>query len=103
MRISRYGLIAVPLVSFVIALSKSTTVYNLVEYAWNGLGASFGPAIIAALYLPSAQKNGIVWGMIAGGITAMVWPQLGIPVPSMLPAFLLNLFITFITAQRRGS
>jgi len=100
LRISRYGLVLVPLISFVIAISKSTTVYNLVEYAWNGLGASFGPVIIAALYLPRAQKHGIFWGMIVGGVTAMVWPQLGLTIPSMLPAFLANSAVILLTQKK---
>lgn len=100
LRVSKYSLIIVPLLSFLIALSKSTTVYNLVEYAWNGLGASFGPVIIAALYLPRASKKGIFWGMIAGGITAMAWPQLGFATPSMIPAFLANLVIIIATSKR---
>jgi len=101
LRISKYGLILVPFISFLIAFTKSSTVYNLVEYAWFGLGASFGPVVIAALYLPRASKTGIFWGMIAGGLTATVWPLLGSTVPSMLPAFLLNLLIIVITSKRK--
>jgi sodium/proline symporter len=103
LRISKYGLILMPLVSFLIALTKSSTVYNLVEYAWFGLGASFGPVVIAALYLPQATKKGILWGMIAGGLTATVWPLLGSTVPSMLPAFLLNLLIIVGTSKRKNT
>ena len=100
-RISRYGLILVPLVSFLIALTKSSTVYGLVEYAWFGLGASFGPVVIAALYLPNAKKEGVLWGMIAGGLTATLWPLVGSTVPSMLPAFFLNLLIIVVTSNRK--
>ena len=101
LHISKYGLILVPLVSFLIALTKSSTVYDLVKYAWFGLGASFGPVVIAALYLPNAKKEGIFWGMIAGGLTATVWPLLGSSIPSMLPAFLLNLLIIVMTSKRK--
>jgi sodium/proline symporter len=101
--ISKYALIGVPLISFLIAFTKSSTVYNLVEYAWFGLGASFGPVIIAALYLPRASKTGILWGMIAGGATATLWPLLGLAIPSMLPAFLLNLLIIVVTRKRKNA
>lgn len=103
LRLSKYGLVVVPLISFLIAFSKSTTVYNLVEYAWFGLGASFGPAIIAALYLPSARKEGILYGMIAGGVIATLWPLLNSNIPSMLPAFLLNLLIIIMLRKRNHS
>ena len=103
LKVSKYGLILVPFVSFLIAFTKSSTVYNLVEYAWFGLGASFGPVVIAALYLPNAKKEGIFWGMIVGGLTATIWPLLGSTVPSMLPAFLLNLLIIIATSKRSSA
>ena len=65
--ISHYALVSIPLLSFAIAFTKDSTVYSLVEYAWNGLGATFGPAVIAALYLPRATAKGIMYGMIAAG------------------------------------
>ena len=95
LRVSRYSLLIIPFVSFLIAFSKSSTVYNLVDYAWMGLGASFGPAIIIALYGQTKNYRGIALGMIIGGITATFWPLLKTGIPAMIPAFFLNIFCIF--------
>lgn len=92
LKVSRYSLFVIPFISFLVAFSKSSTVYNLVDYAWMGLGASFGPAVITALYLKQqTTRNGIALGMIVGGITATLWPLLGTGLPAMIPAFFLNM------------
>ncbi len=91
LRISRSSLFIIPFLSFLIAFSKSSTVYNLVDYAWMGLGASFGPAVIAALYGQEQNYRSIALGMIVGGITATLWPLLGTGIPAMIPAFILNM------------
>lgn len=103
LRVSQYGLMAIPVCSFFIAFSKSTTVMGLVDYAWMGLGASFGPAVIAALYLPRSTQKGIFYGMFAGGLTATLWePLMGSFMPSMIPAFFLNFLIILVTSQRKS-
>ncbi len=89
-RVSQVALIIIPLFSYLVAFTGFSTVFDLVEYAWMGLGASFGPAIIAALYVPQASTKGVIRGMLAGGLTALIWPLITGIIPALIPAFLIN-------------
>lgn len=48
--VSRMGILLVTFVSFLIAFRQTRTIYELVLYAWSGIGASFGPLEILSLY-----------------------------------------------------
>ena len=46
---------------------------SLVENAWAGFGAAFGPVIILSLYWKKFTYKGAVAGMVAGGLTVVLW------------------------------
>jgi len=48
----------------------------VVGYAWAGLGAAFGPALILSLYWPRMTGRGALAGILVGGLTVLVWKQL---------------------------
>ena len=48
--LNRILTLAVGLVGFLLAITMQDTVYGLVSYAWSGIGASFGPAIVLLLF-----------------------------------------------------
>ena len=56
--ISRISVILVAMVGLLIAYSKPSTIYQLVLYAWSGLGASFGPLVLLSLYSKNINKYG---------------------------------------------
>jgi sodium/proline symporter len=91
--ISRIGVVLVSIIAFMIALKKTSTIYTLVEYAWSGIGSSFGPLVIFSLYSKKVNRFGAWAGILTGGIVAGVWPYfnklLGIDhISPMLPGFL---------------
>lgn len=100
LRASKVGVVIVPLISYVIAFTKNASVFGLVEYAWSGLGSSFGPLVLTSLYSKKISSSGALLGMLAGGITAAVWPLLGSTVPAMIPGFFSNLVIILLTAKK---
>ncbi len=59
-----------------LALDPDRTVLGLVGYAWAGFGAAFGPVLILSLYWPRMNRVGALAGVLAGGITVVVWKQL---------------------------
>lgn len=97
---TKAGIIAMPIISFIIAFSKSSSVYGLVEYAWSGLGSSFGPTLLVSLYSTRATTHGVLIGMIAGATTAALWPLLGSSIPSMIPGFFLNLILALLVNKK---
>jgi sodium/proline symporter len=48
----------------------------MVSYAWAGFGATFGPLILLSLFWKGITRNGALCGLVAGGITVIVWKQL---------------------------
>jgi Na+/proline symporter len=81
-------------------------VFWLVLFAWGGLGAAFGPAIILSLFWKGGTREGIISGMIAGVITIIVWnqiPALKNILYELVPAFFISLTVTiFISYLTRG-
>lgn len=73
--VSRASVVLVSLVGYIIAFFKPTTIYKLVLYSWSGLGASFGPLLLLSLYTTNITRQGAFAGILAGGITAAIWPH----------------------------
>lgn len=93
--ITRISALALCLLSLGIAWNGSNTVFNLVEYAWSGLGSAFGPLVIAALYMQRTTSTGALVGMIIGGATAAIWPYVqSTNIMSIIPGFILGLITT---------
>jgi sodium/proline symporter len=63
----------VGVVAFIMALTMQDTVYGLVSYAWSGIGASFGPAVILLLFWKKFSKAGIYASLITGTLSAVIW------------------------------
>jgi sodium/proline symporter len=76
--VSRCAALVVSGIALSIAWSESKTVMDLVIYAWSGLGSSFGPLVIASLYGSGINRYGALSGILAGGLTAAIWPSTGL-------------------------
>jgi sodium/proline symporter len=72
----RVGVIAIAAIAFALAMDPDSRVLELVAYAWAGLGAAFGPAIVASLYWRRMTRAGAIAGLLAGGLTVIVWKRL---------------------------
>jgi sodium/proline symporter len=65
-----------------------------VSFAWAGFGATFGPAVLFSLFWRRGNRQGILAGLVAGGVMVFVWKFLVRPlggvwnVYELLPAFL---------------
>jgi sodium/proline symporter len=74
--LSRLATVAIASVAFVLALMAlrdDSLLYGTVVYAWTGLGASFGPPLVLALWWKRTTRNGVLAGMLAGMIATVVW------------------------------
>jgi sodium/proline symporter len=63
----------VGVVGFLLAITMEDTVYGLVSYAWSGIGASFGPAIVLLIFWKRFSRAGVFASLITGTISAVVW------------------------------
>ncbi|WP_026698952.1 sodium/proline symporter PutP [Alkalicoccus chagannorensis] len=71
--VGRFGVLAIAIVALILAQDPDSTVMDLVANAWAGLGATFGPLVIFALFWKGMTRNGALAGMIVGGGTVVVW------------------------------
>src|SRR5699024_1351081 len=66
--VGRIATLLIALVAVHIATDPESGVLELVEYAWAGFGASFGPTIVLALFWRRITRNGALAGIIVGAL-----------------------------------
>ncbi len=71
--ISRVVVLVVAAVAFVIALDENSSVMGLVSNAWSGFGSAFGAVVVLSLYWKRTNGTGAAAGIIAGGLTVILW------------------------------
>lgn len=104
MVVSRIVLICVFLLGILIASDENSVIFKVVSFAWAGLGASFGPLTLCSLYWKRLNKQGAIAGMLAGGISVIVWKYLLSPlggvfgIYELLPCFLIALATIIIVS-----
>jgi len=64
--------------AFILAIKSEKLIYTMVSYAWSGLGASFGPAILFSLKWKKTTKYGVMAGMLTGAISTIIWANIEI-------------------------
>ena len=92
--LGRWATLGLGVVAFVLAWVADDFVYNMVLYAWAGLGAAFGPPLLLSLYWEKSSKAGVLAGFITGTVTVVVWynvPILKGLIYEMIPGFLVSL------------
>ena len=63
---SRFIVVITGLASMALAYSATDLIFWLVLFAWGGLGAAFGAALIFSLYWKKTTKYGVTAGMVTG-------------------------------------
>ena len=70
---ARLTLVIVAVLGVVIAWDPSSSVFNIVSFAWAGFGAVFGPAMLMSLFWKRTNVYGTVAGMISGMLMVFIW------------------------------
>ena len=106
--ISRITVLAVSAVAFMIALDPNSSVMGLVSNAWAGFGATFGPVVLMSLFWKRSNFTGAAFGMIAGGLTVILWDYIPLfggatlaaqtGLYSLVPGFAINLVLMIIVS-----
>jgi len=73
-RISRIVTVVIGLIAFYLAWQSKSLVFETVSYAWGGLGASFGPALLLTLWWKKTSRAGVLAGMLSGTFFTVVDP-----------------------------
>ena len=94
--LSRIAVFACTGIGVFVAL-QGGTVLDLVGYAWAGFGASFGPALLAALYWRRATWFGVLLSIVAGGSTVILYRLVDtIGLYELIPGFLAGLLALWL-------
>ncbi len=104
--VSRITVIIVALIAGVLAINPNSTVLGLVEYAWAGFGATFGPLVLFSLFWRRTTRNGALAGIVVGGLTTIIWTQLGDMYPTsifsslyeIIPGFIFSALAIFVVS-----
>lgn len=101
MWIGRGAVALIALIAIFIAGKKSHSIMQLVAFAWAGLGATFGAAVVFSLFWRRCTRNGVVAGMLVGALTVLVWRFLGFNVYmyELLPGFILSSLAVVIVSH----
>ena len=79
---SRLATIAVGSIALSLAFygirTGSSLIDSTVSYAWTGLGASFGPPLIFALWWKGTTRNGALAGMLGGILSTVAWKHVAV-------------------------
>lgn len=106
LKVTRLSVMGIALVAFCLAMSRSASVSKTVYYAWTGLGCSFGPLMMMALYDNKVNKAGAISGLIVGGVMGIIWPLvnpliISMEIPGLVPGFFLGI-ATIYAVSRMG-
>ena len=109
MWVARGTVIAISLVSVILAWNPDASVFRIVSFAWAGFGAAFGPLVLMALFWRRTNKYGAFAGIISGGVMVFVWKYIiadlgGIfAIYELLPAFIISLIAIVVVSLLTGA
>ena len=101
---ARITLVVVAVLGVIIAWDPSSSVFNIVSFAWAGFGAVFGPAMIMSLFWKRTNKFGTIAGMLSGAIMVFVWKYAVRPMGGawdlyeLAPAFLVAIIFIVVVS-----
>lgn len=98
---SRITVVVISVIAIVMAMNPDSSVFGLVSCAWGGFGSAFGPMIIFALFWRRMTLPGAIAGMIAGGVTDLVWYNLSggiFDIYEIIPGFITSSIVILIVS-----
>ena len=94
--ISRASVLVIASLAVFLGFNPNSFILDMVSYAWAGFGAAFGPAILMSLFWKRTTRNGVIAGIIVGGVTVLVWKQFALfGLYEIVPGFLFSLFAIY--------
>lgn len=101
--LSRASVIVLCILAYIAASTTTQSIYNLVKYAWSGLGCTFGPVLLLALHSKITDRNVALAGIITGGVTGVLWQHVDTTIPSMIAGYAMSFAAMAIVAAASKS
>lgn len=80
---ARLTVVVIAFIAIFLAADPNSNVFKIVSFAWAGFGATFGPAMLCALFWRRSNRQGIMAGLVVGGVMIFVWKFLVAPMGGM--------------------
>jgi sodium/proline symporter len=99
----RGAVIVISIIAYAISLNPNSSVFKVVSFAWAGLGATFGPIIITALFWRRATAKGAFAGILFGGTTVLLWKNLAhlggvFTIYEIVPGFIISVIAIIVVS-----
>ena len=85
-------------------------IFDMVAYAWSGLGSSFGPPLLLSLRWRRTTAWGVLAGMLSGTISNIVWKNtsilnegLDIKLATFVISFACTVLVSLLTSRHTDS
>jgi len=102
MNVSRICILAVGVISVIIALIQPPGVFQIVVFSFSTLGASFLPSYVGAVWWKRGNTLGCYMSMISGCIVSIIWEAAGLAGPTGMHTFFMGIIVS-IAAYIIGS
>lgn len=105
---NRIAVIGIGVLAGIWAFTTPGSVHTTILFAWAGLGAGLGPALLTSVYWKRTTGPGVVAGMVVGLLTTILWNQLSggpfmlFDIYELLPSFILALLSVIVVSLLTG-
>ena len=104
MWVSRIVLVLISIFAIFVATGNNKVIFSIVDFAWAGFGAAFGPLMLFSLFWKRTTYAGAVAGMVSGGAMVFIWnffiSRLGgvWGIYELLPAFMCSCIVIVVVS-----
>lgn len=105
---TRIILIVIMIFAILVATGGNQVIFAIVDFAWAGLGATFGPLMLFSLFWKRTNHKGAIAGMVTGGLVVILWNIFIAPLGGIFaiyelgPAFLLSSIAIVVVSLLTG-
>ena len=97
--VSRAAVLVISAMAISLAMNPNSFILEMVAYAWAGFAATFGPAVLMSLFWRRTTRNGVLAGIVVGGVTVLVWKQLELfGLYEIIPGFAFGLLAIYLVS-----
>jgi sodium/proline symporter len=106
----RFCVLLIAVLSFSVSLDRTSTIQQLVQYAWMGFACTFSPLILLSLHSTYIEKCGAITCMTVGAFIGVVWQKYikdlllsasGFNVPSVIASLVISVVCAYVVSYKK--
>lgn len=109
--VGRLLTVVIGLVGLATAFGEPPLLFWFVLFAWSGLASAFTPAVLCSLFWKGTTREGVIAGMIAGFVIAVIWAtwieryfyNLYEMIPGFVGGFVTVIVVSYFTTPPAGA